>query len=102
MDALYLVYLGEREGAFTVNSIAHPRKKLRVTPGVPFAIDDGDRWIAGLGGFYALIKDRPWPAVERLPMADESYYTRHEGAFLEGLGAPVPGPVGRDRTRRVL
>jgi len=89
----YLIYQGDRTGSFTVNSRAHPGLKLRVTPGLPFGIDTGDEWIAALSGFFALTVSDWRPQTRRLPGTDESYCSRYEGAFLEGLVSTCPDPA---------
>lgn len=90
----WLVYLGDQYNtAFTVNSRANPGKKLRVTPGVPFAIDAGDKWMLDLSGMKSLYLIDFVPKTIRIRTPDDGYLSQREGAFLEGLASSCPDPA---------
>jgi len=90
----YIVYAGEREGQFSINSRAYPMEKIRVQQEVPFGVDEGDLWIASLRDMLLLSTVQFTPQVIRHPgVGDESYCSRWEGAFLEGLAANCPDPA---------
>lgn len=90
----WLVYLGTiYKTAFTVNSRAQPGKKLRVAPGVPFAIDADDKWMLDLPGMKSLYLIDFVPKTIRIQSPDDGYLSRWEGAFLEGLASSCPDPA---------
>jgi predicted O-methyltransferase YrrM len=90
----YMVYLGEREGTFSVNSRAIKDFKYKVKADLPFKIDDGDLWMASLRGMTVLSTLNFVPTTFRHHgVGDETYCSRWEGAFLEGLAANCPDPA---------
>jgi protein-L-isoaspartate O-methyltransferase len=89
----YLVYLGEREGEFSVNSRVQPGFKYRVRNDLPFKIDDGDIWMASLRGMQVLSTLNFVPTIKRQAHGDPTYCSPWEGAFLEGLAANCPDPA---------
>jgi predicted O-methyltransferase YrrM len=90
----WLVYLGDQyTGAFSVNSRARPGRKLRVSPGVPFAIDPDDKWMLDLPGMKSLYLIDFVPKTIRIKNPDDTYLSQWEGAFLEGLASSLPDPA---------
>lgn len=90
----YLVYNGEREGFFSINSRAFPGQKLRVRADLPFRVEDGDLWIASLRGMLVLSTvDFVPTTVRKHGHGDPTYCSPWEGAFLEGLAASCPDPA---------
>jgi predicted O-methyltransferase YrrM len=67
--------------------------KIRVTPGIPFAIEHDDLWMASLPGMRVLSELDFVPTTVRIPSPDDTYLSRWEGAFLEGLAASCPDPA---------
>jgi len=89
----YIVYEGEREGTFSVNSRAVRDRKYRALREVPFKIDDGDLWMASLRGMKLLSTVDFVPTTIRQDHGDPTYCSPWEGAFLEGLAANCPNPA---------
>lgn len=89
----YLVYLGEREGRFSVNSRIRAGHKYRVEREKPFKIEPGDLWIASLEGFRVISLVNFVPTTKRIPLARESYLPKYDSAFLEGLTTTLPDPA---------
>ena len=92
MAEIWLLYEGERGGTFSLNSRVTRDHKYQVTSGVPFKVQEGDLWIASIPGYTVLSEVDFVPTTKRQPVPDESYLTRWEGAFLEGLAASTPDP----------
>lgn len=90
---LYVAYTGQREGAFSVNSRAHPGAKIRVQHGQPIHIDEGDMWIAGRRDFIVLSEVSYAPTIKRVVGHDLTYCSKWEGAFIEGLASSCPDPA---------
>jgi len=106
MSIHFAVYTGERDGVFSINSRAYQGQKLRVTRNHPFAIDEGDLWIASMRGYHLLSEVAFAPEVSR-KWIDDTYLRRYDGAFLEGLAASCPDParvvdIGRGRGHSLL
>jgi predicted O-methyltransferase YrrM len=93
VNAQFLLYLGEREGTFSINSRARPGVKYNATKRLPFEIDEGDLWIASIPGYHVLSPVSFVPTTIRNIAPDRSYLTRWEGAFLEGLAGSCPDPT---------
>jgi predicted O-methyltransferase YrrM len=93
MMTKWLVYQGEREGTFSLNSRVSPGKKYKVSRQCPFEIDKGDLWIASIPSYRVLSLVNFVPTTVRTENPDTSYLTRWEGAFVEGLAASQPDPV---------
>lgn len=92
MNDTWMLYEGVREGNHSVNSrVSHD--KYTVMRGVPFKIIKEDLWIASLPGYTVLSQVDFVPTTNRQPSPDESYLTRWEAAFLEGLAASLPDPA---------
>lgn len=89
----WLIYLGEQQSNFSVNSRAVPGAKLRVDPGIPFIIEHDDLWMASLPGMRVLTEVNFVPSTVRVETPDDTYLSRWEGAFLEGLAASCPDPA---------
>jgi len=89
----YMVYLGTREGTFSVNSRAQVGHKYKVKADLPFKIQDGDLWMASLRGMVVLSTLDFVPTTVRQPHGDPTYCSPWEGAFLEGLVANCPDPA---------
>ena len=89
----YLIYDGEREGEFSVNSRAVGGAKMRVRRGIPFAIHPGDMWMVNMRGFKVLYTTEHIPPVVRVQGNDLSYCSKYEGAFIEGLASSCPDPA---------
>lgn len=92
MNDIWLLYEGEREGTFSVNSRAG-RGKYNVIWGTPFKIAEEDLWIASMKGYVVLSEVSFVPTTIRQPSPDESYLSKWEAAFLEGLAASLPDPA---------
>jgi predicted O-methyltransferase YrrM len=90
----YLVYTGQGRAKFSVNSKAQPGHKYQVRYDLPFKIHDDDIWMASLRGMEVLSTLNFVPTTFRHHgVGDETYCTRWEGAFLEGLAANCPDPA---------
>jgi predicted O-methyltransferase YrrM len=90
----YMVYLGDREGTIGVNSRAQPGFKYKVKADLPFRVMDDDLWMASLRGMQVLSTLNFVPTTFRHHgVGDETYCSRWEGAFLEGLSANCPNPA---------
>lgn len=89
----WLICYRDSTASFSVNSKAISGAKLRVSPGVPFAIEHDDLWMASLPGMRILSELDFVPTTVRIPTPDETYLSRWEGAFLEGLSASCPDPA---------
>lgn len=92
-DEVFLLYQGEREGTFSVNSRHGPGEKYRVQQGYPFGIYEEDLWIASMPGYQVLSLINFVPMTIRISNPDESYLTRWEASFLEGLASSLPNPA---------
>jgi hypothetical protein len=46
-----LIYEGDREGGFSLNSKVYRGRKIRIEKGVPFLLNRGDAWVADADGF---------------------------------------------------
>lgn len=89
----YLVYLGERQGKYSVNSKVRVGHKYRVEREMPFKVDHGDLWIASLEGFRVMSLVNFVPTTKRIPLARPSYLPKYDSAFLEGLVTTLPDPA---------
>jgi hypothetical protein len=89
----WIVYLGEKEGSFMLNSRAVPGHKYPVQKAIPFPIHDGDGWVANLKGYSMLVPVTFCPTIVRQPITDLSYLSAAEAALLEGLTASSPDPA---------
>lgn len=89
----YLVYLGEREGRFSVNSKVRAGLKYSAEREKPFKIDSEDLWIASLEGFRVMSLVNFVPTTKRIPLARPSYLPKYDSAFLEGLVTTLPDPA---------
>lgn len=92
MSETWVLYEGTREGNHSINSRVG-RDKYTVMWGMPFKIATEDLWIASLPGYTVLSKVDFVPTTLRQPSPDESYLTKWEAAFLEGLAASLPNPA---------
>jgi len=92
--AEYIVYVGDREGQFSINSRVERDFKYRVQTDVPFKILDGDLWIASLRDMKVLSEISFVPTtIRNRGVGDKTYCSPFEGAFLEGLAANCPDPA---------
>jgi predicted O-methyltransferase YrrM len=89
----WLVYLGEREGTFGVNSRQQIGKKYKVSKRKPFEVPKADLWIASLPGYRVLNEVSFVPTTIRVANPIEGYLTRWEGSFIEGLASSLPDPA---------
>ena len=90
----YVVYLGDMEGEFSLNSRALQGHKYRVQKDRPFKlISNDDMWIASMRGYRVLSLINFTPIIKRIPLLDESYLPKWDAAFLEGLVAALPDPA---------
>jgi hypothetical protein len=90
----YIVYLGEMDGEFSLNSRALQGHKYRVQRERPFKlVNDNDMWIASMKGYRVLSLINFSPIIKRVPLLDESYLPKWDAAFLEGLVAALPDPA---------
>lgn len=92
MSDTWMLYEGEREGNHSINSRVG-QGKYTVMHGVPFKIAREDLWIASLRGYSVLSQVDFVPTTNRQPSPDESYLSKWEAAFLEGLAASLPNPT---------
>jgi predicted O-methyltransferase YrrM len=90
LSETWILYSGERGGDWSINSKARPGFKLTVHQGVPFKVDEGDLWIASLPAMSVLSEISFVPTTLRIKSPDETYLTRWEAAFIEGLAASIP------------
>jgi hypothetical protein len=88
----FLLFRGERGGSFSVNSRERLGKKYLVSYNVPFEVSDGDLWIASLPGMTVLSEVSFVPTTIRVPNPDETYLSKWEASFLEGLASSTPNP----------
>jgi predicted O-methyltransferase YrrM len=88
----WILYSGERGGDWSVNSKVRLGYKYTVRQGVPFKVDAQDLWIASLPKMTVLSEINFVPTTIRLPSPDETYLSRWEASFIEGLAASIPFP----------
>jgi len=68
--------------------------KLRVQAEVPFKVEDGDLWVASIRDMLILSTVNFVPTtIRHHGIGDETYCSRWEAAFLEGLAADCPEPA---------
>ena len=93
----FLLYQGQREGVFSVNSRYETGKKYRVQQNIPFGVLKEDLWIASLPGYklLSLINFVPTTIRASHPPQYETYLTRWEASFLEGLAGSLHSPAAR-------
>lgn len=91
----FLLYQGQREGVFSVNSRHETGTKYRVQQDIPFGVLDGDLWIASLPGYKLLSLVNFVPTTIRAPghPSYATYLTKWEASFLEGLASSLPDPA---------
>lgn len=89
----WCVYLGIREGKFSVNSRTQPGLKYQAQHGVPFPILDDDMWLSSMSGFTLLYPVRFFPKVIRMDIQDLTYLSKAESSLIEGLASSCPDPA---------
>jgi hypothetical protein len=61
---IMVIYEGDREGGFGMNSKVFQGRKIRVQRGVPMVLNAGDRWVADLPGFRLITEEAQGIPVE--------------------------------------